>query len=252
MISAIYFTVILLSIIITASAHSQFHFEVKRSSKDIDTQKELFKNANVKFAIITDNSGFDEKISFDREGKILERMSYQTGDEEAFDGRDIYEYDNKGNLILIRSECGDCTGSEKFFDYDENGNVIKFRFMSNEEIFFYNSDNELVSSETIEKSTIAPIESVKYQKGLIVEIIFKCWDENLYTPFIYSKVKYTFSGEQRVTEILNVKMNCKTEIEEVASEITIEYNEKSLPTKYVTTHSNGDEKTSNVSYKYYN
>lgn len=88
--------VILFSIIGTSFAYSQFHFGIKYSAEDIKAQRELFKIANVELAIITDNSGFDEKITFDRKDKNIEKISYQSVEENAFDGKSIYEYDIEG------------------------------------------------------------------------------------------------------------------------------------------------------------
>jgi len=235
-----------------SSIYSQYHFEIKYSVKDISAQRELFKNANVKFAIITDNSGFDEKISFDREGKILESMSYQTGDEEAFDGKSIYEYDIEGRLISINYESGDARKPDEFI-YDSNGNISRYISEVFDEKYLYNESNELESSE-ITKQTYEklPIESMVYENSLIKESKTKCWDEGVNASFIYSKIKYTHDRKQRVIRILNIDGNCKTGIEEINSETTIEYNEKNLPIKYVINDNLGNNIISIISYKYFN
>ncbi len=233
--SIIYSLVIFFSIFITANAYSQSHFEIQDSAKDISAQRDLFKNANVESAIIT-GMYFDEKISFDRDGRILSRLSYASGDESAFDGKKIYEYDNSGNLVLIKFEGGDYTEPLKLF-YDEYGNL--------------NSMTGGESYGTVE-SNEQPKEYVKYENGMIIEIKFKCWDEGPYAPFTYSKTKYSYDLEKRISSISYINGNCKTGTEHVEFQTTIEYDDKNLPIKYITTNNSGDKEISIIIYKYFN
>lgn len=252
MVTKLTYLLFLFSILLTHNAFSQFHFAIKYSAKDIYDQRELFKNASVELAIITDNSGFDEKITFDRKGKILEKINYQPGDEDAFDGKSIYEYDAEGRLISIKFESGDAMRPDEFI-YDSNGNITRYISELCDEKYLFNESNELVSSE-ITKQTIemSPIESVRYENGLITESRTKCWDEGVNAQYTFSKTKYTYDTKQRVTNILYIYGNCKTGIEEVSSETTIEYNEKNLPIEYITKDNQGNKSISVIRYKFYN
>ncbi|MBK6507357.1 MAG: hypothetical protein IPG02_17305 [Ignavibacteria bacterium] len=231
--------------------YSQFHFDVKYAARDISDQRKLFKNANVEIAIISDNSDFNEKITFDRDGKILEKMSYLSGDEDTVDGRSIYEYNIEGNLISIKFESGDAMRPDEFI-YDINGNVVRYISEVCDEKFKYNDDNELVSSEilsqAIEKSAI---ELVKYENGKILEIKTKCWDEGTNAPYVYSRTKFIYDMNQRMTGILQIDGNCNTGIENISAETTVEYNERNLPFKYVTRNSAGDRIDVIIKYKHF-
>jgi len=248
--SIIYSLIIFFIIIITSSAYSQFHFGIQYTDKDISAQRELFKNANVESAVVTDKY-FNEKITIDRDGKILEKISYQLGDEDAVDGRSIYGYDIEGRLISINYESGDARKPDEFI-YDSNGNISRYISEISDERYLYNEVNELVSSEIMQqKIEMSPIESVRYENGLMSESRTKCWNEGVNAPFTFSKTKYTYDTKQRVTSILYIYGNCKTGVEEVSSETTIEYNEMNLPVKYITKDNFGNKNINTISYKYF-
>lgn len=238
--SLIYFLSIFSLILVTNRAFSQFHFEIMHSVKDISAQRELFRNANVEHALIS--SGW--KIVFDTTGKILNN--------EYMDNNDIYkfyEYDSVGNLILVR-ESGFANPTKLY--YDQNGNLIRYTSDEIDKKYFYNEADKLINSEIIDQVVEAdPIESIIYENDQIIEVKTKCWDIGNEAPFTYSKIKYAYDQDNRVISILDIYGNCKTDIEEIFSETTIEYSEQNLPVKYTTTDKFGQKDVSTISYKYF-
>jgi len=235
--SLIYFLIIFSLILVTNRAFSQFHFEIMHSAKDISAQRELFRNANVEHAIISSS----RKILFDTTGKILNNEDMDNNDIYKF-----YEYDSVGNLILVR-ESGFANPTKLY--YDQNGNLIRYTSDEIDKKYFYNEADKLINSEIIDRVVDAePLESVIYENDQIIEWKTKCSDE---APFFYTKIKYAYDQDNRVISILDIYGNCKTDIEEIFSETTIEYNEQNLPVKYTTTDKFGQKDVSTISYKYF-
>jgi len=162
---------------------------------------------------------------------------------------EFYEYDSEGNLFLVRES--EFENSTKLY-YDQNGNLIRYTSDEIDKKYFYNEADKLINSEIIDQVVeTEPLESIIYENDQIIEEKTKCWDVGNEAPFTYIKIKYAYDQNKRVISIVRILGNCKTDIEKVSSETTIEYNEQNLPVKYTTTDNYGQKDVITISYKYF-
>ena len=118
--------------------------------------------------------------------------------------------------------------------------------------YFYSDKNEMTHSEILNQVIeVLPIESVIYEAGLIQETKSDCWDKGVDAPYTYSKTKYIYDSENRVSDIIWLYGNCKTDTEKILFEQIIEYNEKNLPVRVVFNDNSGNKEIQTIRYNYF-
>lgn len=226
------------------NGYSQIYdFEIKYSKKDIDKQRELFKNAKVKFAII--GEGEAEKISFDKDGKILIRESFSTDSEEYEFFKDTYFYNKMGQMIKVNCESGD--GDEYNLTYDDNGNVKKFTYMyRSTENYQYDVNNNVsqIDFESVTRS-VCPSIILKYdESNRLIERNEPCCDGSI------KNTTYSYDENGNVDEIISNYSDCNLKSKSFRK-TKFSYNTHGLPTRVVYNSSDGSTKIENIKYEYY-
>jgi len=118
------------------------------SRKEIDEERTLYKNNNVKTVIILSSNGYRNVTEIDREGKKIKSNDFYNNQEVNITN---YEYDLNGNLIeesYYGYESGD--GSTSIYEYDEIGNVKSILTVGGDEnktIFRYDSSGSVTIIE---------------------------------------------------------------------------------------------------------
>jgi hypothetical protein len=248
--SILYSLIIFFVIIINSVAFSQFHFGIKNSAKDIYAQRELFENAKVQSAVIHFDN-LDEKIMFDRAGKIIGRVSYASDNENEIDGEEIYEYDYSGNLILIRTE-GGMYMEPTIFQYDSLGNMTKRITDSHDLVYFYDKNNNFIGTKLLRALSceVIPIDSIKYSEGLICEIKYGEFTEGD-SPYDFVRELLSYDEYKRLIEIAESGESIETGKPIIISRTKIEYNEKNLPISYISTDILGNINVCTIIYRYF-
>lgn len=220
-----------------------YHFGIKYSKKDVDKQRELFKNAKVKLAII--GEGEAEKISFDKDGKILIRESFSTDNEEYEFFKESYFYNQNSQLIKVNCESGD--GDEYNLEYEDNGNVKKFTYMYRPtEIYQYDVNNN-VSQIDFESTTrsVCPSIVLKYDdNNRLIERIEPCCDGSL------KNSTYTYDESGNVVEVISNYSDCNLKNKSFQKR-KFSYNSQGLPISVEYNSSDGSTRIENIAYEYY-
>ncbi len=220
-----------------------YHFGIQYSKKDIDKQRELLKNAKVKFAII--GEGEAEKISFDKDGKILIRESFSTDNEDYEFFKDTYFYNNEGQLIKVKTESGE--GDESIFTFDTNGNVEKStNTFRSTEIYRYDDINNMVRID-FESTTRSVCSSVilKYDEtNRLIERNEPCCDGSL------KNSTYAYDEIGNAYEIITNYSDCK-QTNKSFTKAKYTYNSRNLPISIEYKSSDGSTRTESITYEYY-
>lgn len=202
----VYLVLILLIVTVVQISFSQ-------SRKDIEKEREPYKNNKVKTEIINYESGSKSITKFDVEGKRTETLGYYNNQESNIVK---YSYDSKGNMIeeaYLGYESGDHVIT--LFYYDEIGNVVrtkdggllpeyehtadKYEFsydeqgkLSDTKYLFYNGsgyDTKVSNYQNIyENGNLISQEPKCSQDEESVELTYYFYDKyNVTTEVIYSK-----------------------------------------------------------------